>query len=72
MIRKIFRYVVTLVVMTIAVGLLYAFYNNNLWGIQEYIPDYVVILFGIFIGIIYFILFSILCFPFPHGIKISA
>ena len=58
MIRKIFRYVVTLVVMTIAVGLLYAFYNNNLWGIQEYIPDYVVILFGIFIGIIYFILFS--------------
>ena len=51
MIRKIFRYVVTLVVMTIAVGLLYAFYNNNLWGIQEYIPDYVVILFGIFIGI---------------------
>lgn len=58
MIKKIFRYVITLVVMTIAVGLLYALYNNNIWGIQEYVADYAVILFGIFIGIIYFILFS--------------
>ncbi|MBS7220886.1 MAG: PIN/TRAM domain-containing protein [Clostridiales bacterium] len=44
--------------MTVAVGLLYALYNNNIWGIQEYVADYAVILFGIFIGIIYFILFS--------------
>ena len=58
MIKKIFRYVITLVVMTVAVGLLYALYNNNIWGIQEYVADYAVILFGIFIGIIYFILFS--------------
>jgi uncharacterized protein YacL len=57
-IKKIFRYVITLVVMTVAVGLLYALYNNNIWGIQEYVADYAVILFGIFIGIIYFILFS--------------
>ena len=58
MIKKIFRYVITLVVMTVAVGLLYALYNNSIWGIQEYVADYAVILFGIFIGIIYFILFS--------------
>ena len=58
MLKKIFRYVITLVVMTVAVGLLYALYNNNIWGIQEYVADYAVILFGIFIGIIYFILFS--------------
>lgn len=58
MIKKIFRYVITLVVMTVAVGLLYTLYNNNIWGIQEYVADYAVILFGIFIGIIYFILFS--------------
>ena len=58
MIKKIFMYVITLVVMTVAVGLLYALYNNNIWGIQEYVADYAVILFGIFIGIIYFILFS--------------
>ena len=58
MIKKIFRYVITLVVMTVAVGLLYALYNNNIWGVQEYVADYAVILFGIFIGIIYFILFS--------------
>ena len=58
MIKRIFRYVITLVVMTVAVGLLYALYNNNIWGIQEYVADYAVILFGIFIGIIYFILFS--------------
>ena len=58
MIKKIFRYVITLVVMTVAVGLLYALYNNNIWGIQVYVADYAVILFGIFIGIIYFILFS--------------
>ena len=49
MIKKIFRYVITLVVMTVAVGLLYALYNNNIWGIQEYVADYAVILFGIFI-----------------------
>ena len=58
MIKKIFRYVITLVVMTIAVGLLYALYNHNIWGIQQYVADYAVILFGVFIGIIYFILFS--------------
>ena len=58
MIKKIFRYVITLVVMTVAVGLLYAFYKGNIWGIQTYVADYVVILTGIFIGIIYFILFS--------------
>ena len=58
MIKKILRYVITLVVMTIAVGLLYTFYSDNIWGIQDYVPDYVVILVGIFIGIIYFILFS--------------
>ncbi|MCD8036211.1 MAG: TRAM domain-containing protein [Clostridiales bacterium] len=58
MIKKIFRYVITLVVMTIAVGVMYAIYNENLWGIQEYLPDYAAILFGVFIGIIYFILFS--------------
>ena len=56
--KKIFRYVITLVVMTIAVGLLYALYNHNIWGIQQYVADYAVILFGVFIGIIYFILFS--------------
>ena len=56
MIKKIFRYVITLVVMTIAVGLLYALYNHNIWGIQQYVADYAVILFGVFIGIIYFIL----------------
>ena len=59
MIKKIFRYVITLVVMTIAVGLLYALYNHNIWGIQQYVADYAVILFGVFIGIIYFI-FAIL------------
>ena len=58
MIKKIFRYVITLVVMTVAVGLLYALYNNNIWGIQQYVADYAVVLVGIFIGIIYFILFS--------------
>ncbi len=58
MVKKIFRYVTTLVVMTISVGVLYALYNDNIWGIQEFLPDYVVILFGVFIGIIYFILFS--------------
>jgi len=44
--------------MTISVGVLYALYNDNIWGIQGFLPDYAVILFGIFIGIIYFILFS--------------
>ncbi len=58
MIRKILRYVSALVVMTIAVGLLYTLYRNNIWSIQSYIEDYVVILIGVFIGIIYFILFS--------------
>ena len=57
MVKKLLRYVITLVVMTISVGVLYALYNHNIWGIQEYVADYAVILFGIFIGIIYFILF---------------
>ena len=58
MIKNLFRYVITLVVMTIAVVLLYSLYKVNLWGMQNYIADYVVILLGIFIGIIYYILFS--------------
>lgn len=58
MIKKLFRYVITLVVMTISVGVLYTLYNKNIWGMQEYVADFVVILVGIFIGIIYFILFS--------------
>lgn len=58
MMKNLFRYVITLVVMTIAVVLLYALYKVNLWGMQNYIADYVVILLGIFIGIIYYILFS--------------
>ncbi len=58
MIKNMFRYVITLVVMTIAVGLLYALYKANIWGIQYYLADYAVILIGVFIGIIYFILFS--------------
>jgi len=56
--KNLFRYVITLVVMTIAVVLLYSLYKVNLWGMQNYIADYVVILLGIFIGIIYYILFS--------------
>ena len=58
MMKNLFRYVITLVVMTIAVVLLYSLYKVNLWGMQNYIADYVVILLGIFIGIIYYILFS--------------
>ena len=58
MMKNLFRYVITLVVMTIAVVLLYTLYKVNLWGMQNYIADYVVILLGIFIGIIYYILFS--------------
>ena len=58
MMKNLFRYVITLVVMTIAVVLLYSLYKVNLWGMQSYIADYVVILLGIFIGIIYYILFS--------------
>ena len=55
MMKNLFRYVITLVVMTIAVVLLYSLYKVNLWGMQNYIADYVVILLGIFIGIIYYI-----------------
>ena len=58
MMKNLFRYVITLVAMTIAVVLLYSLYKVNLWGMQNYIADYVVILLGIFIGIIYYILFS--------------
>lgn len=58
MMKNLFRYVITLVVMTVAVVLLYSLYKVNLWGMQNYIADYVVILLGIFIGIIYYILFS--------------
>ena len=58
MMKNLFRYVITLVVMTIAVVLLYSLYKVNLWGMQNYIADYVVILLGIFIGIIYYILLS--------------
>ena len=58
MMKNLFRYVITLVVMTIAVVLLYSLYKVNLWGMQNYIADYVVILLGVFIGIIYYILFS--------------
>lgn len=58
MMKNLFRYVITLVVMTIAVVLLYSLYKVNLWGMQNYIADYFVILLGIFIGIIYYILFS--------------
>ena len=49
MMKNLFRYVITLVVMTIAVVLLYSLYKVNLWGMQNYIADYVVILLGIFI-----------------------
>ena len=51
MVKKLLRYVITLVVMTISVGVLYALYNHNIWGIQEYVADYAVILFGIFIPV---------------------
>ena len=58
MIKNIFRYAVTLVIMSISVAILYSLYNHNTWDMQYYVQDYAVILLGIFIGIIYFILFS--------------